>query len=777
MGFGQARGQTCPAASVTRPRRMLSRVSLPRMSEPGTPQIEPSEPDGPSSDTAAGSDRTPENRPPADRPPADVLKPGTRLRKLPGVGPALDAKLERLGLRTCADLLRHYPLRYEFESAESGIADLPIGGVGSARGTVEASRVAGVGRKARFEFVLTDGHENLLCTFFNAAWLRKKISPGMHLRVQGKTKLYRHQRQMVSPLWEIVDDETGPDADADIADPTEAAAGDRFRPVYPATEGLTSTRIEELAEPVLRDLLPALGDPFPDSLRAHHNFPTLRDALRMIHRPADADEAGTARRRLAFNELFLLQLGVALKRAYVREALQAPALEWSEATDRHIADRFPFPMTGAQAAVTRQIAADLQRTEPMNRLLQGDVGAGKTVVALYAMLMAVMSGRQAALMAPTELLAEQHYRSISRMLASDSEHSRVRVALVTGSRPEDRDAVERGDADLVIGTHALISASTRFRDLAVAVIDEQHRFGVRQRARFRGDDADAAPHTLVMTATPIPRTLSLTLFGDLDVSVLDELPPGRTPIANRVVGPDKEDAVYDYAAERLERGEQVYVVCPAVEENAGVAGPPLRNVSDQADWLAERGWDRFGVERVHGRLSAEERAAAMERFGSGTSKVLVATTVIEVGVDVPAATVMIIEHAERFGLAQLHQLRGRVGRGSSGAKPLCVFMARNQTEDGRRRLDAISGTNDGFRIAEADLEIRGMGEFFGTRQSGLPPLKLARIPDDMDLLQMARRDARAIIEADPRLADPLHADLKTILFQQFGEALGLVDIA
>jgi len=488
----------------------------------------------------------------------------------------------------------------------------------------------------------------------------------------------------------------------------------------------------------------------------------------------------------------------------VHDQLQAWPLRISDAVDQHIKGRFPFELTGAQQKVIEQIRLDLQQPVPMNRLLQGDVGSGKTVVALYAMLAAVADRKQAALMAPTELLAEQHFASISQMLA----RSNVRIALLTGTRngtgqaaarKQLRAQIEAGEIDLVVGTHALLTESVRFQELAVVVIDEQHRFGVAQRAAFRKSGRSGAaaevpnekprvPHHLVMTATPIPRTLSLTVFGDLDVSTITELPPGRTPIVNRVVRPEQSREVYEYLRLRLERGEQAYVVVPTIDANVQQPGETeadddshlsakqLKSVNDHAKLLQEQYCQGFEVAAIHGRLARDEREAIMQRFRDGDIHVLVATTVIEVGVDVPNATVMVVEHAERFGLAQLHQLRGRIGRGDHGRKSLCVFIADPTTEQAQQRMQGIGSTNDGFRISEMDLSIRGMGEFFGTRQHGSLPLRIARIPDDLELLQLARRDAQAIIADDPALHQPKHQLLRSVLMQQYGEALGLVDV-
>jgi ATP-dependent DNA helicase RecG len=499
----------------------------------------------------------------------------------------------------------------------------------------------------------------------------------------------------------------------------------------------------------------------------------LADAYRAAHAPKDEAEARRARERLAFDELLLLQLGVMMRRHHLRERLRAPALRWDDEIDARIRERFPFPLTSAQSTVIREIASDIAREGPMNRLLQGDVGAGKTVVALYGMLQATATGHQACLMAPTELLAEQHLASIRRMLVD----SDVEIVLLTGGLPAAvrRERLERiasGEVDIVVGTHALLTESVRFKSLALAVVDEQHRFGVVQRAALREKSAseDLVPHVLVMTATPIPRTLSLTLFGDLDVSVIDERLPGRSPVVTRVVGEDKRDDVYGYVAERLAKGEQAYVVVPAIDESdAGLA-----DVHSHLERLASGALSGCTIEPMHGRLDAAERDAAMQRFRDGTTQCLVATVVIEVGVDVPNATVMVVEHAERFGLAQLHQLRGRVGRGN--LRGVCALIGTPTTDDATRRLEAIASTEDGFAIAELDLGIRGPGELFGARQSGLPPFKVADLVRDIDLLNQARTDAAAWIERSPELKAPEEALLRRKLMLVYGEALGIGDV-
>ena len=693
----------------------------------------------------------------------------TPIEALPRVGERRAALFARLSIATVADLIRHLPHRYAYEAGDLPIAQLPVEQVGTATGQVANCRWIpgrggfGRGQKGRFQATVVDDTGTLDVAWFNASWMRGKLIAGMVVRLTGKVTTFNDYKQMVNPKWEVIGDEAAPHE-----------ADERQRPVYPATEDLPSELIERVVADALPAALPLIEDHLPDDYRAERALPPLAEAYRMAHQPADADETLRARRRLAYDELLLLQAGLAMKRADTRTHFRAPALHWSQAIDRHIRDRFPFTLTEAQEAAVRQITGDLQRPQPMNRLLQGDVGSGKTVVALYAMLLAVADRRQAALMAPTELLAEQHFHSIEAMLVG----STVRVTLLTGSlsaaeRGAAHAAIERGEVDIVIGTQALLTECVQFADPAVVVIDEQHRFGVVQRATIRSKGADAAtvPHTLVMTATPIPRTLSLTLFGDRDVSSIDALPPGRQPIDTRVVGPEKTDDVYRYLAERVERGEQLYVVVPTVDD--GDLG--LKAVRSHADAIGATWFAGRRVASIHGQLKRLTRERIMDRFRRGEVEVLVATTVIEVGVDVPNASLMVVEHAERFGLAQLHQLRGRIGRGDR--RSLCGVIAEPTTDDARRRMEAIGGTTDGFVIAEKDLEIRGMGELIGTRQAGLPPLRVADIERDSDLLRMARRDAAKLIDADPTLSRPQHDLLRRRLLKQYGEALGLSDVA
>jgi ATP-dependent DNA helicase RecG len=699
---------------------------------------------------------------------------GTPLSAVPGVRPDQAQKLARLGIPNVGHLIAHLPHRHEWIRAEAGIEELLPESLASVRGEVSATRTAGFGHKARFEAVLIDDTARLDLVWFNQPYLRGKIHPGMRLRVQGKVAKRGPGLQMANPKFEIID--------AGTPDP-EHTEDDSFRPVYPVTEGITSDQVRAIAERVLAQALPLIEDHLPEELRRERSVPALREAYRMMHDPKSEEEVKSARRRLIYDELLLFQLGVHMKRAHLRQTMKAPPLARTEAIEQRIRDRVPFELTDAQNRVIREIATDLAMEVPMNRLVQGDVGSGKTVVALDAMLRAIGHGHQAALMAPTEILAEQHMLSMSAML----EGSDVRIALLTGNLPADERArvvsgLASGAIDLVVGTHALIGERVAFKSLAVVVIDEQHRFGVEQRAKLRvkGSAADGGagefdtPHVLVMTATPIPRTIGLTLFGDLDISTIDALPPGRTPVATRTVTSERRGEVYQWLRTRLDAGEQAFIVVPAIDTGSSSGDDSLRDLRTVQDELEAGELKGKKVAALHGRLKRETREHIMARFRAGTIDALVATTVIEVGVDVPNATVMIVEHADRFGLAQLHQLRGRVGRGS---KPgACVLVADPKTEDAIQRIRVMCETTSGFELAEHDLKIRGSGDVFGTRQSGASPFKVADLTRDAALLDLARRDAAVWIGVNPTLAGAADALVRRRLIKTHGPWLGLGDV-
>ncbi len=708
------------------------------------------------------------------------------LGEVPGIDRKLAAALYSLGLTNIGKLIWHLPFRHEREQSETAIADLEAGAIGTTRAEVTSSRPVMYGRK-RFEAVLSDGSGRLDLVWFNQTYLAKRIHPGMRLLVTGKVNqrgsAANVRSQMVNPRWQEIGD-TEPDAQD----------RDRLRPVYRASESVKSWQIEKAVAAAMPAALKLIEDHLPDDYRRSRAMPTLADAYRMMHAPEHTDEVFEARRRLAFDELLLLQLAVFMRRAARDAHERAHPLAWSEELDQRIRSRFPFELTASQDQVVRTIADDLQRDRPANRLVQGDVGSGKTVVAAYAMLQAAAGGHQSVLLAPTELLAEQHYASLSKMLTG----SQVKLALLTGSLSEvERSAIERrlatGELDIAIGTHAVLTDRVRFKSLAVAVIDEQHRFGVEQRAKIRAksasDDQPLWPHVLVMTATPIPRTLAMTVFGDLDVCAIHGLPPGRAGVRTAHMHPQDRAEVYAQVKACIERGEQAYVVVPAIEASqqperllitndaSADDTPPPRPMSDVrtvANEL-EHGWlkgHRIAV--LHGRLKRDTREHIMERFRRGAIDVLVATTVIEVGVDVPNATAMVVEDADRFGLAQLHQLRGRIGRGT---KPgICLLVSDPPTETAIERLTAMTKTTDGFELAELDLQLRGPGDLFDTKQDGAPPFRLADLFMDRDLLELARKDAKAWIERSPRLGSSQESTLKRRLLKTHGERFQLGDV-
>ena len=670
------------------------------------------------------------------------------LSSLSGIGSIRAERLAALGLRTVEDLMRHRPLRWErqvdlatIEEAKATAAADPKA-VLVLHGEIERARAVRAGRP-RFEAVLSDESGSAQLRWFGGVWLQNKIVPGLRVRIEGKATMQGRTMVLTNPGWSVHDEKTTPDHTAPL------------RPVYPATEGIPPRFLHDRIRSLLQDVAPTLKDPLPKSTRERWNLLNLQDAIRQLHQPNNESEIESARLRLAFDELLALQLVVARRRYGIRTAKPASELPATDAMPTELQELLPFSLTTAQSRAIQDIRQDLARSIPMHRLLQGDVGSGKTAVALAALLQCLRHNLPAAFMAPTELLAEQHHRTLTRLLGD-----RVTVHLCTGSRSaaERRTAAEAastGRPDLFVGTQALLSEHLGLQDAGLVVVDEQHRFGVRQRALLRRAEI-RTPHLLVMTATPIPRSLALTHYGDLDVSILDELPPGRTPIKTVSMHADKMDAALARVGERVREGEQAYIVVPAIEP--GERGDP--NLEELVPRL-ERGplADMpFGV--VHGRLDREVRDNTMAAFRDGSLRVLIATTVIEVGVDVPNASLMVILGADRFGLAQLHQLRGRVGRGATAST--CVLVADPVTDDGQARLEAIVSTTDGFVIAEEDLRLRGPGEVIGERQSGLARLQFARLPGDEVLLEHAREEAATRIGEDPELNGPEHKGLSEL---------------
>jgi ATP-dependent DNA helicase RecG len=706
---------------------------------------------------------------------------------VPGVGARRATQLaDAFGIRTVRDLLEHYPRRLDDRGALTAVRDAVVGQPATLVGTVTGwtqkqpgRRRPGRALKITEGRVRTDGGEEFLVTFFNQPWQATKLPVGTVAGFSGTVDTFARHVALKSPSVEVI----GRDGPPPDRDPADLLDRDRLVPVYPATDALPSWRLGEWIGAVL-DVLPDVADYLGAPLRQRHGVIELSSALRWVHRPPDRASWHAARRRLIFDELFTLQLGLAWRRS--RLASQVAGVV-NAPVGAGLADRFlaalPFAPTAAQTRSMTQIGEDLAAGRPMHRLLQGDVGAGKTVVAVWAMLCAVDNGRQAAMMAPTEVLAEQHLRTLVDLLTplGVNMFDGVRVELLTSSTTLARrrrilGELLTGDVDLVVGTHALLEEGVRFADLGVVVIDEQHRFGVSQRVGLKdkrgalddgtGRRRESMPDVLVMTATPIPRSLALTLYGDLDVSVLDELPPGRRPVVTQVIPKDspRRASLYRFVRDQASAGFQTYVVCPLVEESDEVAAT---SVLAHHRHLADEVFPDLEVVLVHGQLPADDKAQAMRRLRDGDADVLVATTVIEVGVDVPRATVMVVEDAERFGISQLHQLRGRVGRG--GDRSYCVLFADPASDEAQARLDAIAASTDGFELAEVDLELRGEGQLFGSRQSGLPDLKLARVQRDLELVGTTRDQARAVVADDPDLS--AHAALRAEVLRRYSGGL------
>ena len=689
------------------------------------------------------------------------LGPRTALGDLPGVGPQRAKTLAKLGLGTIEDaLVQHLPLRHEDRSRIIPLGRVSVGEARTCAGTIAGTSPPPRGRpRMPLVVMIRDVSGFLNCAWFNQPYLARVFKRGQRLIVHGRVQPYgRGPLQMLVKDYEVAED--GPD---------EMLHTGRLVPVYPLTEGLTQRPLRRLMKRLVDGWADQLDDPLPERVRAGRALLPLPQAIRGAHFPETQEEQAAAHRRLVFDDFFLLEVGLAIRR-HREGRRRGLAMNPPGALVRRLRASLPYTLTAAQERVWGEIRTDMAEPYPMSRLLQGDVGSGKTVVAALAILTAIEAGYQAALMAPTEILAEQHMITLSQLLGPLG----VRVVLLTGAvkgkaRQEAVAAVEGGQAACAIGTHALVQGSVGFKRLGLAVIDEQHRFGVAHRAALRGKGE--SPDVLVMTATPIPRTLALTLYGDLDVSVLDELPPGRRPVVTVARGESKRRGIYDFLRKQIGEGRQVYVVCPLVEESEA---SDLRAATEMAERLQREVFPDRRVGLIHGRLGIQDKERVMREFKDGAVHVLVSTTVIEVGIDVPNASVMLVEHAERFGLSQLHQLRGRVGRGSW--KSYCILLAGSSSEDAQRRIAAVTGTNDGFRLAEVDLELRGPGDFFGTRQSGLPEFRVADLLRDGAMLEEARREAFALVRADPQLAATEHRGLRGVLLARWRGKLDLAGI-
>jgi len=710
-----------------------------------------------------------------------MLELSTPAQYVKGIGPRIAEILAGKGITTVDDLLHYLPFRYEDRLNPRGISELRAGEMATVIGEVRNSGLFRTRRMPIFQLTVGQGRTRLRCLWFHGTYLQDKFKPGQMIALYGKVEQDERsgELQIIQPQFEILGDPTDEadgGAEAGKRKAAESLEIGRIVPIYESIgQGkLTPRWFRRVLRTALENLNPELPEPIPAKVRERLQLVSPREALFKVHWP-DAGESlrdlqssrTPAHIRLIFDELFFVELGLELKRRQ-QKAQTGIAFRLDERVRAAIKKILPFHPTAAQKRVLKEIAADMEKPYPMRRLLQGDVGSGKTIVSFEAAIIAIENGCQAALMVPTEILAQQHYFSARRIL----EAAGYRIVLLTGSLESDQKAeirrhIAQGNAQLIIGTHALLEEKVEFANLGLVIVDEQHRFGVLQRLKLMKKPSDggepahvgtaasavrparsaaaqgspAEPDVLVMTATPIPRTLALTLYGDLDLSVLDELPPGRTPIVTRRVADERSPEVWDFVRKQIAAGHQAYVVYPVIEENEETE---LKAAIKMYRELSGRIFADLKVGLLHGRLDPELKDQVMSMFQKGELQILVATTVIEVGVDVPNATVMVIEHAERFGLAQLHQLRGRIGRGA--AKSYCVLMTGGKvTEEGERRLEAMVKTNDGFQIAELDLELRGPGEFFGTRQAGMPSFRVANLIRDRELLEAAKREAAAVI--------------------------------
>ncbi len=695
------------------------------------------------------------NKPTMDRPPHSVLNQPVQYLK--GVGPKRSETLRRLGINTIYDMLHYFPRDYKDRTRIQKISEAKLGGEITIQGKVLGvnSRVSR-NRMHILEVFVGDETGTVAATWFNQPFLTKKFRIGDMLFLHGKVGAYKYL-QLLSPEYEIIsEDEVN-------------VKGGEIIPVYPLTENISHVHFKKIMRDAVNSFSDYIEEILPEKVIRRNQLIPLKSALKDIHFPRSFDCLKNAKYRLVYNELFILEIAMALRRRCIKEE-RGVSFRVGTNVDSHIRKLIPFNLTGTQERVINEIKEDMRSDKPMNRLLQGDVGSGKTVVAIYAVLVAIANGYQAALMAPTEILAEQHYQTIQKYLAD----SHVRVCLLTGKtntkqRKSELQQIEDGNINLVVGTHALIEEAVNFKQLGLVVVDEQHKFGVVQRLKLK--EKGTCPDMLIMTATPIPRTLSLTVFGDLDISVIDEMPPGRTPIKTMLVPKDVEKEAYKFIQSEIQKGRQAFIVYPLVEESKVF---DLKSATAEAKRLQNEVFPALKIGLLHGQMKPAEKEKAMSDFKERQYDVLVSTIIIEVGIDVTNATIMVIEHAERFGLSQLHQLRGRIGRGSEQSH--CLLFGDPKTPEARERLRIMAKTNDGFKIAEMDFRLRGPGEFFGTRQHGLPELKISDLLRDFSILKQVRKDAFEIVAEDPHLASQAHLKIKQKIIETFKDRLELVNI-
>ncbi|MBI4289525.1 MAG: ATP-dependent DNA helicase RecG [Chloroflexi bacterium] len=700
-------------------------------------------------------------------PPISHLSLDSPLSAFAGVGPALAARFAKLGVTSVRDLLFFFPHRHLDYSQTKPIAQLEADKEQTVVATVWESRAVRLGRQFGAETVLGDETGNIRAVWFNQPYLAKKLPGGARVVLSGRVSIFKGMKQFDSPEWELLDDQTGQTA----AQAQSLVHTGRLVPIYPLTQGLTVKRVRLLVKETVDRWSGEVQDFLPGPIRERQHLLALPQAIQQAHYPDSLETKEAARKRLAFNELFTLQLGLLSRKWKWQESQPGQPLPSRPDILNRFLTSLPFALTPAQDRVLKEVLADMTRTKPMSRLLQGEVGSGKTVVATAALVIAAANGFQGALMAPTEILAEQHMATLRRLLSAlgdgvEEENGvwgfpgllprPLNIALLSGNVKASgkrglHNLLRDGKIDVVVGTHALIQKDVEFDRLGLTVVDEQHRFGVRQRWELRQKGFN--PHVLVMTATPIPRTLALTLYGDLDISVIDQLPPGRQEIKTRWLGPDKRQAAYGFLRKQIAEGSQAFIICPLIEESEAIEA---RAATAEYERLRRTVFPDLKLGLLHGRMSGPDKDDVMRRFRNGELHILVSTPVVEVGIDVPNATVMFVEAADRFGLSQLHQFRGRVGRGDKAS--YCILLAENPSPEARERLAIIEKVRDGFQLADEDLRLRGPGEFFGVRQSGTPELRMARL-SDVGLLETARQEARDLFAGDPGLAKPEHQPL------------------
>lgn len=670
----------------------------------------------------------------------------TPVQYLKGVGPKLAKVLKKVGIETIEDVLYFVPREYEDRTQIPPIGKLQVGDNVVVKGVVASvHNQVTRSRYSVLKVLIEDKSGYIEAVWFNQPYLAGLFRRGMKLIVSGRVEISEYSGTMQFIVREF---------EVDVGENL------KFVPRYPLTKGLYPKKIREIVKTALKEHLKEVVDLLPEEIRTEYGLLAIQKALKKLHFPNNLKELEPAHRRLAFDDFFVFQLGLLLRRRKVKKS-KGIAFDLDQVKLNAFIDQLPFALTKAQQRVLDEILADMKAKQPMNRLIQGDVGSGKTIVATIAALGAIQNGYQVAIMAPTEILAQQHYEKIVKFLSCCD----VKVKLLTGTTQRKEKIQETGNWQLVIGTHALIEEKIQFEKLGLVIIDEQHRFGVLQRAKLK--QKGLSPDIIFMTATPIPRSLAFTLYGDLDRSIIDEMPPGRTPIKTNYVPKSKRKSSYGFMRKEIEQGRQIFVVCPLVEESEKL---DLKAAMEEAERLQEDVFPDYKVGLLHGRLKGEEKDQIMKKFRDGKLQILVSTTVIEVGIDIPSASVMVVEHAERFGLSQLHQLRGRIGRGTD--QSYCFLFGNPKTPDAKERIKAMVESTDGFHIAEVDLRLRGPGDFLGVRQSGLPEFRVADIIKDEDILREARQAAADLLKADPTLKQEEHQILKEAVKSMYGKFLG-----